>query len=320
MFQNAALDVAVGLGVMYLVLSLFCTVVNEYIATKLKLRSRSLAAGIREILDDPTLLQAFYAHGLIAATTSAVVRATPLRPTTSVVPQVPASHPAYISSETFVLALTNVLARQGQGATAFAALETAVGALPHTRIRDVLDAGLVTAAGDFDKFRRTLAGWFDDSMDRLSGAYKRNLKWISIFVGCAVAVLVNADSVVVGTALWSDGTLRAEMVQVATSEAGPTLQNAEEKLSAAGDQLRPLPIGWTTAGPCQPGSGTRVTRSYASCPGPDNWFWFYLLKILGWFVTGLALSFGAPFWFDTLSQFIHIRGTGVKPERAAPAK
>ena len=38
-------------------------------------------------------------------------------------------------------------------------------------------------------------------------------------------------------------------------------------------------------------------------------------KFAGWFMTGLALSLGAPFWFDLLSKFVNIRGAGVKPER-----
>ena len=38
MFQNAAIDVAIGLILMHLMLSLLCTVVNEFIATKLELR------------------------------------------------------------------------------------------------------------------------------------------------------------------------------------------------------------------------------------------------------------------------------------------
>jgi hypothetical protein len=45
MFQNASIDIAIGLVLMYLVLSLMCTVINEFVATKLKLRSKSLAAG-----------------------------------------------------------------------------------------------------------------------------------------------------------------------------------------------------------------------------------------------------------------------------------
>jgi hypothetical protein len=36
------------------------------------------------------------------------------------------------------------------------------------------------------------------------------------------------------------------------------------------------------------------------------------LKVLGIFLTSLAVSQGAPFWFDLLNRFITIRST-VKP-------
>jgi hypothetical protein len=68
MFQNPALDVAIALMLMYLMLSLLCTVVNEFIATKLKLRAKSLASAIERMIDNPTLREAFYKHGLIAST------------------------------------------------------------------------------------------------------------------------------------------------------------------------------------------------------------------------------------------------------------
>ena len=57
MFQNAAIDVAIALSLMYLMLSLFCTVINEYIATKLKLRAKALASGLKTFLDDPATLR-----------------------------------------------------------------------------------------------------------------------------------------------------------------------------------------------------------------------------------------------------------------------
>src|SRR6266436_9786133 len=71
MFQNAAIDVAIALSLMYLMLSLFCTVINEYIATKLKLRAKSLASALETFLDDPALRNAFYGHGLIVASKGA---------------------------------------------------------------------------------------------------------------------------------------------------------------------------------------------------------------------------------------------------------
>jgi hypothetical protein len=36
-------------------------------------------------------------------------------------------------------------------------------------------------------------------------------------------------------------------------------------------------------------------------------------KLLGYFLTAIAISFGAPFWFDLLSKFVSIRGAGSKP-------
>ena len=52
MFQNAAIDVTIALILMYLMLSLLCTVINEFIATKLKLRAKSLASALEQLLDN----------------------------------------------------------------------------------------------------------------------------------------------------------------------------------------------------------------------------------------------------------------------------
>jgi hypothetical protein len=36
--------------------------------------------------------------------------------------------------------------------------------------------------------------------------------------------------------------------------------------------------------------------------------------------TGLALSLGAPFWFDTLQKFMNVRGAGKKPDEEKTKK
>jgi hypothetical protein len=417
-FQNAAIDIAIGLVLMYLVLSLVCTVINEFIATKLALRSKSLAAGLRELLDDPVVRNAFYDHGLIAgaknvlaksdqvslmpwapaapaapagpaaapATVASAPEVAPARTSPAPAPPLvppgapaaasppaardagtqPGVHPSYISADTFVLALTGSLTGtrldQGQQVPTFADVQAAIQNLPPSKIKSALLASLMTAEGNFDAFRKSVATWFDDSLERLSGAYKRHLKFISIVVGCAVAVIINADTFEVGFSLWSDSALRAQMVQSAdaTVKAGlpagqptptltptptptpaptptptptppptptptPTLTptptptstpmprtptEVAEAFKTANEKLRPLPIGWPPA--CM----TSAAISKPDCPKDyGRWAWFWLVKAFGWFVTGLALSLGAPFWFDTLSKFMNVRGTGAKPER-----
>jgi hypothetical protein len=45
--------------------------------------------------------------------------------------------------------------------------------------------------------------------------------------------------------------------------------------------------------------------------------WGYVLsKVLGWAISGLAASQGAPFWFDVLKRFTNVRSAGIKPAEA----
>src|SRR2546426_675056 len=88
MFQNAAIDVAIALILMYLMLSLLCTTINEFIATKLKLRAKSLASALEQLLDDNNLYNNFYLHGLVVTNKRA----------TAVAPQSTASGVASVAS------------------------------------------------------------------------------------------------------------------------------------------------------------------------------------------------------------------------------
>jgi hypothetical protein len=83
-----------------------------------------------------------------------------------------------------------------------------------------------------------------------------------------------------------------------------------DAFKTANEKLRPLPVGWP------PACLTAAATSNSNCPKDTlGWVWFWLVRALGWFVTGLALSLGAPFWFDTLTKFMNVRGTGDKPLR-----
>jgi hypothetical protein len=39
--------------------------------------------------------------------------------------------------------------------------------------------------------------------------------------------------------------------------------------------------------------------------------------VLGWLLTVLALSLGAPFWFDLLNKFMNVRFAGKSPDEAS---
>jgi hypothetical protein len=49
---------------------------------------------------------------------------------------------------------------------------------------------------------------------------------------------------------------------------------------------------------------------------PQSWEG-WLMKLLGWILTTIAVSLGAPFWFDMLNKVMVIRAT-VKPTEKSP--
>jgi hypothetical protein len=91
------------------------------------------------------------------------------------------------------------------------------------------------------------------------------------------------------------------------SSKAPTADEIGSKLTQVNRTLRPLPIGWSLHAN---GSLAELKHNIESKP-----LSFWPLKLLGLFATGLALSFGAPFWFDALSKFMNMRAAGVKPTR-----
>jgi hypothetical protein len=291
MFQNAILDVTIGLIFMYLVLSLLCTVVNEYIATWFKLRATTLKNGLAKLIDDTALKSTFDNHGVISGAKKAAGD----------------DHPSYLSSKDFVTAIIDSLDPKNP-VPGLAEIQAGINKLSvNSDFRDVLIANLTAAEGDINKFRQNLATWFDDVMERLSGVYKRYLKTISLIAGIALAVAMNADTLRVSKALWGDPSLRNQI----SSAAERYVKECKECTKPDGEvdwdklkkgyqdaqtKLRPLPIGWPDT---SEDSGAR----------------WLLLKLLGLLLTGFALSLGAPFWFDLLAKLVKLRGAGAKPER-----
>jgi hypothetical protein len=345
MFESAAIDIAIGLILMYLMLSLLCTVINEFIATKLSLRARSLASTLKELLDNPKLYGDFYKHGLIIGSKQAAAAGTQSTASavTSVVsaavhslkkmiespapagaaaagsPLPEQDHPSYLSGRTVALALIGSL-DTSKPMPVFADIEAAVKTLPpDSRIRSALLASLTEARGDLDKLRTSIATWFDDSMERLSGAYKRQLKWISMLVGLVVTVALNADSFKVATTLWNDPARRASIAEVAKQvaqakpETGQQVDPAKlkQQIEDTENTLGLLPIGWNCVD-----ATTKKKRTSWECARTELRADKELpTKIFGWLLTAAALALGAPFWFDLLNKFVNLRGAGIKPQR-----
>jgi len=206
-----------------------------------------------------------------------------------------------------------------------APLATEIAKLPDgTPLKDALLAIVARAGADVDKIAQGLAQWYDDTMDRLSGVYKRRVQRFILAWSLILVVGCNLDVVSVTRTLWSERAVRDVVVstaqdRVAAGQPGPASGGTAPAgpasvgdVSAAADEAAravrdtsslDLPIGWGGDGP------RRVPDTVGD----------WLLKILGWAVATLALLLGAPFWFDLLGRLVNMRNSGPKPAPAPPA-
>jgi hypothetical protein len=101
-------------------------------------------------------------------------------------------------------------------------------------------------------FRDEVATWFDRSMSRASGVYKRNAKGVALLVGLSIAAFTNADTFHILDRVASDESLRRVVTdrasQIAQTTTTPrTVAGELESLKNQTDQVlsdMPLPITW----------------------------------------------------------------------------
>src|SRR5580704_8500978 len=107
MFGSNALEIAIGIVFVYLLLSLLCTVINEGIANFFEMRGKNLLEGVKNLLNDPeftSLAQHVYNHGLIGGVMQGVTDFSQKN-----------RLPSYIAPTNFALALLDILGSNGAG-------------------------------------------------------------------------------------------------------------------------------------------------------------------------------------------------------------
>jgi len=300
MFGSEVLDVALGLIFIYLVLSLICSAACEAIEAVLNSRSLYLKRGLQELLNDPSgkeLVAEVYSHPLVCSLFAGQYD--------------PSKHgnlPSYIPSANFALALMDIVgvAKAVKGAAGSPEAETirntlAAYAAKNPAVAQALLTLAHTTEFDLNRMRSAIEAWYNSSMDRVSGWFKRRTHWVVLALGLIIAAGINADTILITNSLATDKSLRASLVLAASEDAKRTdaiasqnFQNDMQKIREAG-----LPLGWT--------------GSTASSHGVPQTWQAWLVKMLGLLLTTFAISLGGPFWFDLLNQFMVVRST-IKPQ------
>jgi hypothetical protein len=290
---SPVLEIAIALAFVFLLLSLIVTELTELVANWAKLRAKNLKQGLESMLGDKGLVEQMLDHPLIKT------GAQPEKGKRK-------RDPSYISPRNFALVLRDLT----QGKPGAHAIE--VPDWLATQLR-ALTGGPSVALPEVP----TLEKWFDESMDRVSGWYKRKAKWITMGLAALVVIGLNVSALQIAERLSEEPTVRAAVVSKAEAAAAKGTANGQEGLKNAGGNMEAtvkeldalkLPIFW--AGENIPDwNGSEVWGSLLD----------WLVLVVGWLITILAISLGAPFWFDTLSRLSNLRMAGKKPEEKPAA-
>ena len=336
MLGSEIIDVAIGLILMFLLLSLVCSSMKEALETVMKYRSRDLERGLREMFGESQskdMVAQFYEHPLINGLFQGDYNA-----------KKTGNLPSYIPTETFSLAVIDLLWPHSSRTQSLQRSEISRSAgsepaatpwnpagdfraavldlPPESDFRGALLPLIDSAGGDIDQVRKNIERWYDNVMDRVSGWYKRRTQIIIAGLGLLIAVSMNVDTLAIVRYLNTNQTTRAVLVgqSQAYADAGslPQRPSGTELIDTLGWIKRQggIPIGWALQ--MEPGqSREEFNRDWRRPPAPPG-DWAY--KVAGLLFTMFAISLGAPFWFDVLNRIMVVRSTVKPAEKSPPEK
>jgi hypothetical protein len=276
MFNSNVLEVVMGMIACFASISLIASSLQEALASIFRLRARTLLSGIDELLNGQSLVVDIYNHALVNPRSDgrAISVATISRKMA----------PSYIDPVNFARALIDSLHKNAPRVTD---MPNRLNTITDPQLRQCLCCLYARSSTGVTSFESAIAQWFDSSMDRISGSYKRWAQLWTFVFALFVAVVLNIDAYRVMTSLWAIST--HSMLHITPPVPG-------EGIHGALSSLEQLPIGWNR------------DQSY----GCD----YIAGAIPGWIIAATSALFGAPFWFGILGKVAELRGSGDKPKVA----
>lgn len=344
MLNLGILDLIIGLFFIYFILSVICTSLVEIFAQWKNLRANSLNDWIKDTFNTPEggdLGNKIINHGLVDGLTKKGRIA------------------SFIPSGIFSSSLFDIIYQKyasskkgldNNSSFDSSSLRQAIlesnGFIPEDLKRYMLQA--IDECKDTDDeitcLKKKIESWYENAMDRLTGTYKKRVRYITIVVATIVTVTINADTIAI-TKFLKDNPQQAKMLSIAAEkvasdstlyrQAKVSLDSIQRKFNRTSDSAASslketlamvaatkrqsdslynslasvgLPIGWGTL-------------QISTCTKNAKTFWgkigcyanTILSKLVGWLATIAALILGAPFWFDIINKVVNIRSAGRNP-------
>ena len=159
------------------------------------------------------------------------------------------------------------------------------------------------AQDDLARFKTNIEEWFNQTMKSASGWYKQKVQVILIVIGFILAVAFNASTFQIVHSLSTDKQAREQMVNLAVA--------AQEKYGTDTSQVKDLKellaVKDSLVVDIQK-SGSILGMGWNHVGTPCTWGYFFS-NFWGYIVTALAVSLGAPFWFEVLNKLVNLRSS-----------
>ena len=189
-------------------------------------------------------------------------------------------------------------------------------------------------------------------MDRASSWYKKHTQFILFFVGLSIAIVFNVDTMKIVDKLERDPKLREQLVQQANAfvQAHPdldiklkekkieykkamvTIQKTDSTIHANSTndilkdslELENYKLLKSRRDTLLNQAESLIQKDIKSIhhslglewedyDRKSGLFGSLFKSLLGWIITAIALSMGAPFWFDLLNKLMKLRGSVATP-------
>jgi len=202
---------------------------------------------------------------------------------------------------------------------------------------------------------KALHVWYDQVMERVTGWYKRHAQaWVRA-LAVIVVVVLNADTLQITSLLWTNPALRQKVVEEATAsvhqpppetvpinytdtdetasaevpEVGTPGDSSDKHFGVTTEQQQLLnQVGnWDEDRKALDEALKDWEANKAANPNIGSKRGVYVTWMgkvlgrhaLGWFVSMVAVSLGAPFWFGALNRLVNIRSAGKEPAKQGAA-
>jgi|GEM_PF-1846746 hypothetical protein len=333
MTTTLILSIAITLVIVYLVLAIMITAINEAFFTVTRLRSRFLLKAIDRLFFDPGWQD--------------IAKKIKVSPFINTLRKSPGVFPSVIPSANFTAALLGVV---GEGNLSLKAIRKQVEEYQgESELYSLLRCLLSRADITLEDLTREIGMIYDNAMDRITEWFRRYARILSFGVAFLISLVLNIDTVDITFNLYRNREQAEKIAGLALAAAGQIQQKGSGEIVLVSDRDTLARFDITPAATADQAILTdsslsdsekisllhkklesttgQVTGTYnilADLGIPMGWsrqniphrgqddtllliIGLWILKVLGIFLTSFAASLGAPFWFDVLSRISPVK-------------